>query len=303
MRPSSIAVLAAAAAGPASAATECVSGLHMIVARGTGEPEGTGSTGYLAKQVASRIKGSDIEGLDYPATMTDPDYITSVGEGSDEMRETVREYVKACPDTKVAVMGYSQGAQVATDAFCGGGDNGFDNEAALPNKLVHSSVVAIVLFGDPSHIANATYNKGTSKNDGIFDRDDISVCEDKLADRIVSYCDTGDVYCDAGDDRAVHGEYIERYGDEVVDFIVSRYESAESGEGDASTSATGTTTAKPTTAAPTGSASATDAATPTTPGADGGAATETGDPEDGASVIVPGLGLLGLLSVAVMGLM
>lgn len=111
------------------------------------------------------------------------------------------------------------------------------------------------------------------------------------------------MYCDAGDDRAVHGEYIERYGDEVVDFIVSRYESAESGEGDASTSATGTTTAKPTTAAPTGSASATDAATPTTPGADGGAATETGDPEDGASVIVPGLGLLGLLSVAVMGLM
>lgn len=108
MRPSSIAVLAAAAAGPASAAAECVSGLHMIVARGTGEPEGTGSTGYLAKQVASRIKGSDIEGLDYPATMTDPDYITSVGEGSDEMRETVREYVKACPDTKVAVMGYSQ---------------------------------------------------------------------------------------------------------------------------------------------------------------------------------------------------
>lgn len=30
-----------------------------------------------------------------------------------------------------------------------------------------SLVVAIVLFGDPSHVANTTYDKGTSKNDGV----------------------------------------------------------------------------------------------------------------------------------------
>lgn len=30
-----------------------------------------------------------------------------------------------------------------------------------------SLVVAIVLLGDPSHNPNATYNKGTSKNEGV----------------------------------------------------------------------------------------------------------------------------------------
>ena len=139
MRASPIVLLAAGAGAASAAATECSSGLHLIVARGTNEDSGPGSMGALAELVADRIKGSDVEGLDYPATMTDPDYITSVEEGADEMRETIRGYAKACPGNKVAVIGYSQGAQVATDAFCGGGDNGFDNEDPLPNKLVENS--------------------------------------------------------------------------------------------------------------------------------------------------------------------
>lgn len=31
----------------------------------------------------------------------------------------------------------------------------------------HFPVVAIVLFGDPSHVVNATYNEGTSENKGV----------------------------------------------------------------------------------------------------------------------------------------
>lgn len=29
------------------------------------------------------------------------------------------------------------------------------------------AVSAIILFGDPSHVANATYNRGTADNDGV----------------------------------------------------------------------------------------------------------------------------------------
>lgn len=207
-------------------------------------------------------------------------------------------------------------------------------------------MAAIILFGDPSHVANATYNKGTADNDGvclpnhfqapmltvnqIFPRDDNDACEE-ISDRIVSYCDTGDVYCDAGDgesDRDVHGAYIERYGDDVVDFIVERYEE-ETGDsvGDASTTGSGSsaTTASPTssgTEATSATATETETETETatetnatasetetgegsaTTTAEEGAATETGEGENvTAGLVVPGLGVVGLASLAVLGLM
>lgn len=81
------------------------------------------------------------------------------------------------------VIGYSQGAQVATNTFCGGGGSGFGDDDALPENLVEDhgmlhklrreekiltpTVAAIILFGDPSHVANATYNKGTADNNGV----------------------------------------------------------------------------------------------------------------------------------------
>lgn len=96
----------------------------------------------------------------------------------------------------------------------------------------------------------------------------------------MSYCDAGDVYCDGGgDNRTVHGLYIDRYADDVVKFIVDRYKS-DSGDGP----------------------SASGSGSPTATG-DEGATTETGDAEDEASVMAPGLGLLALLSLAVLGLM
>ncbi len=39
---------------------------------------------------------------------------------------------------------------------------------------------------------------------------------------MVSYCDTGDRFCDGGDDAGVHRRYIPVYGDEAVDFVVDR---------------------------------------------------------------------------------
>lgn len=80
----------------------------MIVARGTGEAEGTGATGELADEIAKQIEGSKIEPLDYPATFTDPDYDDSEKDGVKEMTDLITEYHSACPDNKMAVLGYSQ---------------------------------------------------------------------------------------------------------------------------------------------------------------------------------------------------
>lgn len=121
--------------------SSCVAGLFMLVARGTNEDPGPGALGTLAERIADRIDDSEIVALDYPATFTDPLYPQSVVEGTDAMREAVRNYTDSCPDGKIAVFGYSQGAHVASNVFCGGSDEEDEEERddALPKDLVEDS--------------------------------------------------------------------------------------------------------------------------------------------------------------------
>lgn len=108
MRSTPLALLTAAVGVATAQQKECADGLHMIVARGTGEDEGPGVTGELAERIADRIEGSNVDALDYPASLSDPVYIDSVNDGAQELRDEVREYIKNCPDSKLAVLGYSQ---------------------------------------------------------------------------------------------------------------------------------------------------------------------------------------------------
>ncbi|KAF5005681.1 hypothetical protein FDECE_7880 [Fusarium decemcellulare] len=269
---------------------KCADGLYMVVARGTNEDKGAGVTGGIAENIADRIKGSIIEPLDYPATLMDPDYQESESDGVEAMTNVLTKYHSSCPDGKIAVLGYSQaclteGGQITTDTFCGGSGDGFPTNKPLSTSLVQDSVVAIIMFGDPSHVANASYGLGTSKKDGIFERANITLCEDDYSDIIRSYCDTGDTYCDRGDDEDVHGEYFEKYGDEVADFVVKQYESAEK----SSSTATGTSTATATTAGATGSASTTASESATENASETAASTPTAAPGNGASGLAPGL--------------
>lgn len=59
----------------------------------------------------------------------------------------------------------------------------------------------------------------------------MTLCE-RYDDFLVSYCDTGDVYCDSGDVDGVHGLYVETYGDEVLEYVVSRWEDSQAGGDD-----------------------------------------------------------------------
>lgn len=239
-------LLAASASAQDDNGVTCVDGLYLIVARGTGEPEGTGTMGVLADDVAERVQDSEVVGLDYPATLADPIYIDSLQDGASELKVTIARYSDNCPDGKIAVLGYSQGAQVSLNALCGGAGTFQGDLEPVSSSIIESSVVAVVLFGDPSYNQNATYNEGTSDNSGIFARKDIEGCE-AFASRIRSYCDKGDTYCDRGNIQDVHGSYIETYGDDVVDFIVSRFE----GDADDSTTTITTTATQTSTASST----------------------------------------------------
>ncbi|KAF5990054.1 acetylxylan esterase [Fusarium bulbicola] len=257
--------------------TECADGLYMIAVRGTGEDKGAGRIGEIAEDVGKRVNGSIVSPLDYPATLEDPDYFDSEGAGVKALSEALNDYHSSCPDGKIAVLGYSQGGQVATDVFCGGSDN-----KPMTMSLVKDSVVAVIAFGDPSHVANLTYDRGTSKKDGIFERpsNETTLCEDNYNDIFRSYCDTGDVYCDVGNNTETHGSYFEKYGKEVVDFVVERYEKTLKKESTSTETSTATATAKTS-----GSATASDASATAS---DAPSAT-TAAPGNAAAGLVPGL--------------
>lgn len=296
MRSLALSVGLLAAAAVAQDSITCAEGLYLIVARGTGEVQGTGITGVLADRVADQIPDSIIEPLDYPATFTDPNYPVSEQEGVKEMQEVINSYHESCPEGKIAVLGYSQGGQVASDAFCGGSGNGFSEAAALPIELVDDSVVAIILFGDPSHVANVSYDKGTSIKDGIFARDNVTLCEDNYSDILRSYCDTGDTYCDGGSVRAVHSGYVTKYGDEVVEFIVSQFKSAQSGSNDSSTSKTATSETATATPSASATEAVTEASTPTT------TATGTAAPGNAAAGLGPSLAAVAVVPLLIAAL-
>ncbi|CAI6092236.1 unnamed protein product [Clonostachys chloroleuca] len=231
MRTSAIPVAIVGAAAAANASTVgCSGGLQILLARGTGEKLNNSIANRVAEGIIERIPNSNFTSLDYPATFTNPPYKSSVDDGVNILKNALDNYHSTCPDGKIA------GAQVSTYAFCGG--NGTNSASTELTK----NVVAILEFGNPTHVANATYNRGNSTRDGIFalDGDAVKRCE-SLGDSLRSYCDTGDTYCDLGNVTGVHTSYFKRYTDETVDFVVSRYQNAGN-QSSPTTSPTGSTT-------------------------------------------------------------
>lgn len=104
------------------AAITCVSGIYMIVARGSNEDPGEGRLSQVTSLVKSLIPGSASVAVDYPATIFDDGtYPVSVYEGIDDAIAKIEAYVSACGSaSRIALLGYSQGGNVMTDALAGG---------------------------------------------------------------------------------------------------------------------------------------------------------------------------------------
>ncbi|KAL7921778.1 carbohydrate esterase family 5 protein [Trichoderma austrokoningii] len=293
MRSLAVSLALLAAGSSAASPPTCAKGLYMIVARGSEEAPGLGVTGNLTSQIADKVPGSLVVAVDYPATIDN--YESSEGKGVQNMQEQLDAYGRACPDSKIAILGYSQGAQVSTDSVCGSAGSPFIDDKAL-SKSIMDNVVAIAIFGDPTHVANLTYDRGTSVNNALFHRSaaSVDVCK-SYASRIISYCDTGDVYCDGGSNVTVHHLYIERYGSEIVDFVVSQYQKDAGSSNSSSTTAppAASTTSTPTSSSranSTGSSPTRSASASTSPNS----ATNALAPAAGSLVF--GAGLLALLS-------
>ncbi|CAK7233762.1 hypothetical protein SBRCBS47491_008721 [Sporothrix bragantina] len=267
---------AAPTAAPTSNTT-CAQSFYILVARGSGEavvppgslkyPDYTGLAGAAALKVQSQIPGVVIGGVVYPAldgvtttgNLNLTAYATSEANGTTAIADEITAYTKKCPGVKIALMGYSQGAQVVQDALCGGigGDakfslggttTGFNAYAPISQDLVEQNVLAVALIADPSHIANTTYDHGNSTRNGVFSRTNTTACNPYVAKGLYgSWCQADDLFCDSGTSLNIHDYEPLTYEDQVAQFLVDRWNNYTT-----SASPSGTGSASGTASAPSG---------------------------------------------------
>ncbi|KAJ5063786.1 cutinase-domain-containing protein [Bipolaris maydis] len=153
----------------------CCTDMTVVFARGTGEMGnvGTVSGPPMFKAIRSKL-GADrvtVQGVDYPASAAGN--VNLGGDGGEKMAALVKQVKSLCPNTKVIVSGYSQGAMVVHNAFNKG--------------LSAEDVSGAVLFGDPL--------KRTAVG--------------KLpTDKVKQFCGTADQICGGGGDGGATGSHI-----------------------------------------------------------------------------------------------
>lgn len=138
---------------------------HLIVARGSLEPPGPGSMLTLAEKVMAANPGTTMESIVYPATIEN--YDTSSASGTTAVTQALTTFNQKCPSSKVAMLGYSQGAQIVGDSVAGGGIQGVSRLNEPINPSISSQISAMVLYGDPRHLTTSSFNVGTATMNGV----------------------------------------------------------------------------------------------------------------------------------------
>ena len=214
-----------AVAGPANAVASsggCAQ-VSIITARASTEAAGEGVTGALVTQVVnSSAQTVSRASVSYPATLNN--YASSSLQGINALKTQLTNLVNSCPNTKVVLMGYSQGAHVVLDVL-GGGQGGSLGTATAPiSTSIGSHVIAVATYGDPRHVPNQSFNAGTSTRNGRFPRSatQLNVLNANYASKIRAWCDANDTFCDGGSSLNVHLTYLNRYQNAAASFVLGK---------------------------------------------------------------------------------
>src|SRR5215207_4665758 len=145
------ALLTSALTVPNASAAPCPD-VGVVFARGTFEPPGVGGTGQaFVDALRAQIGGKSLEvyPVNYPASL---DFATAA-DGVIDASNRIRDIAATCPDTKMVVGGYSQGAAVEAYTTEDAVPPGFSLPAGITGPMppeMADHVAAVVLFGKPS---------------------------------------------------------------------------------------------------------------------------------------------------------
>jgi cutinase len=136
---------------PSAAAGPC-SDVEVVFARGTFEAPGVGDTGQVfvdALRAKLGAKSVDVYPVNYPASL---DFATAA-DGVIDASNKVRDVTASCPNTKMVLGGYSQGAAVIAYTTEDAVPTGYTLPAGVSGPMapaVADHVAAVALFGKPS---------------------------------------------------------------------------------------------------------------------------------------------------------
>jgi hypothetical protein len=134
----------------ASVSADACADVHVVFARGTGEPPGVGQVGQsfvdsLRRKVGGKSLG--VYGVNYPATLEFPTAIDGINDAGNH----IEHMAATCPKTMMVLGGFSQGAAVMGFVTSVAIPDGAPSDAPQPMPPdVANHVAAIALFGMPS---------------------------------------------------------------------------------------------------------------------------------------------------------
>ena len=206
--------LAAAApwSAQAHASDDSCASVEVVFARGTFEAPGVGATGQaFVDALNARLPGKtvDVYAVNYPASLDFGQAADGIADASNKI-ETI---AASCPNTKIVLGGYSQGAAVAGYTTTDTVPAGFALPAGITGTMppaIAPHVAAVVLFGTPD-----TWFLN------LADRNAPPITVGQLyTAKTLQLCATGDPVCFPGGlERAAHSSYKDNgMADQAADF-------------------------------------------------------------------------------------
>jgi len=213
------ALLSAPFNSPFASAAPCPE-IEVLFARGTFEPVGVGGTGQaFVDSLRSKVgeKSVDVYPVNYPASL---DFKTAA-DGVIDATNKIRDVVATCPNTKMVLGGYSQGAAVMAYATEDAIPAGYTLPPGITGPMapaVADHVAAVALFGKPSSGFLQMIYTGAPP---------ITVSE-LYAGKTVDLCIPEDNICSpGGNDNAAHNLYaVNGMAEQAADFAARQLSSS-----------------------------------------------------------------------------
>ncbi|KAH7070088.1 Alpha/Beta hydrolase protein [Paraphoma chrysanthemicola] len=206
---------------------------HIFISRGSDEPY-PGRQGNITREICSTLGSKDcgFENIEYPAKSTawgKDEWCKSAAKGAANGQSQMKAYAQKCPNSKLILLGFSQGGAVAQDILGGGGGQVFECEQASNPALdastaPGSNIIAAVTFGAVIRSRNQKFTIGDGVNyDGRRARTPAQLAAlNRYSDRFRDYCHYGDPMCAVGSEPAnvyVHLDYFLEHNAEVISWI------------------------------------------------------------------------------------